>query len=135
VLQPEELRSLQTAAVRARRRSDRRGSPEAAAAEYRQESQKQRCQPEEPALRRGGNIGRNIGGHRQHHLGWQQGCSGVLAVVMLAWPGLVVHVAYLGRSGQENATAPIQPPRELMVRTVVPGALTEAVMLVLDAAT
>ena len=60
---------------------------------------------------------------------------GVLAVVMLAWPGLVVHVAYLGRSGQENATAPIQPPRELMVRTVVPGALTEAVMLVLDAAT
>jgi len=78
---------------------------------------------------------RNIGGHRQHHLGWQQGCSRRTGVVMLAWPGLVVHVAYLGRSGQENATAPIQPPRELMVRTVVPGALTEAVMLVLDAAT
>ena len=54
---------------------------------------------------------------------------------MLTWPGLVVHVAYWGRSGQENSMDPIQPPRELMVSVVVPGTLAVALMVVLDAAT
>ena len=54
---------------------------------------------------------------------------------MLATPGLVVQVAYLGRSGQEKLMAPDQPPRELIVRVVVPGALAVELMVVLDAAT
>lgn len=61
-------------------------------------------------------------------------CPGVREP-MLAWPGLVVHVAYLGRSGQEKLMDPVQPPRGLMVRTVVPGALAVELMVVLDAAT
>ena len=59
---------------------------------------------------------------------------GVLGL-MVAWPGLVVHVAYLGRSGQEKLIDPHQPPRELMVKTVVPGVLAVELMVVLDAVT
>jgi hypothetical protein len=62
-------------------------------------------------------------------------CPGVLAVPMYAWPGLVVQVAYFGRSGQEKSIDPTQPPRELMVKVVVPGALAVTLMVVLDAAT